>query len=1349
MTSELRKIARRTWRYFEQFVVESQHFLPPDNVQQTPHAIVAPRTSPTNVGVYLLSVISARHFGWITFEETITRIEQTIATVEKLEKYRGHLLNWYHTDTLKPLGQRYVSAVDSGNFAGHLVAVSAACRLWAEAPTAHIQGNLDGMGDVAGILGEILKELPDDRKGLRPLRKRLEERIIGFQGALRAVKREHEFAPVRIVNLVGLARDIHKLAVSLDHEVKSNRSGEVVRWAESLVNVCDGHAADSAFDLSNADALRKRLVDLRNRTRAIAFAMDFSFLYRPERRLLSIGFRVETGELDAACYDLLASEARLTSLFAIAKGDLPTEHWYRLGRHVVPVGSRGALVSWSGSMFEYLMPPLVMQERQGGILNQTNNLIVIEQMNYARSLGIPWGISEAAFNARDHHQKYQYSNFGVPTLGLKRGLGQNTVIAPYASILASQYQPEAAVANLNRLRGLGALGMYGFHDAVDFTPARVPEGKKCAVVYNYYAHHHGMSIAAIANVAFNGRLRELFHADPVIEAAELLLQEKAPRDIPLMAAKHETAVTANIQGDLLRPEIRRVDDPASKERELVLLSNGHYSMMLTATGSGYARWNGLSVTRWQPDPTEDRWGSYIFLRDTASDEWWSTTSEPRSVANEIVRVSFSDDKAEFVKIVGELTSEVEVLVATGHDAEGRRLTLTNSGKEDRTIEVTSYLEPVLAADAVDIGHPVYARMFVKTELGRKSDVLYAERNKKDDNEPDMVVAHLLVDNSEENGTTEFETDRRTFIGRGRSLTDAAAFDPGNRLSGTAGFTMDACLSLRRTVRVPAGSKVSVVFWTIAAPSREEADRAIDRYRQPEAFAQELPQAWTRTQVQLRRAGVNSRETAIFQGLARYLVYPDMHLRADRESVTAGLQSQAALWVVSISGDAPIFTLRVNEDLDTEIVKEALKAQAYLHSRAIYADLVILNERSDAGAEDLQHAIEKLCDVARNAAHGDGMPQNIYVLRQDLIEPSTYQAIVATSRAVFNAREGGLIEQIKQAPQRFASALPTGQWGDTTLIPRMPKPAVLLDTTSENGDLEFWNGYGGFADGGREYVVRLAGGQSTPQPWINVISNEHFGFHVAAEGAAFTWSRNSRDYQLTTWTNDMVVNRPGEAFYLADLEKRRCHGTLCRLVASAHGPLRSPSWSRLFGIHDNPGRDRSRGGPYSSPRRSRSSLCAFVSATTATAAASFASMAMPSGFWGPTRQGRSPSSFRPTKATSAPSSRRTRSASTMQDAFPYSLPAKRRSACLVAGASSSAAMEQSSSQRPSSRPRHCPIRWNWTATPAAALSFDVTVAAGEQRDICFYMADTASHEEARSLLTEIRHVGVRDDPVGEP
>jgi cyclic beta-1,2-glucan synthetase len=1141
VTIELRKIARRTWRFYETFVTAGDNYLPPDNFQERPEPIVAHRTSPTNIGVYLLSVVSARHFGWISFEQTIERLEQTISTVERMDKYRGHLYNWYHTDTLKTLGPRYISAVDSGNLAGHLIAISSACREWAEAPSAHLQGNLDGIGDVGGILLEVLKDLPDDRKTVRPLRRRLEERIVGFNNALSAVKREHEFASIRIINLAVLARDIQKLAANLHHELRSDQSAEVIRWTESLVGICEAHIADTAFDLSNIDPLRQRLTLLRDRARDIAFSMDFGFLFRPERRLLSIGYRVDGRELDEACYDLLASECRLTSLFAIAKGDLPTEHWYRLGRQVVPIGARAALISWSGSMFEYLMPPLVMQERQGGILNQTNNLVVQEQMNHGRRLNIPWGISEAAFNARDHEMSYQYTNFGVPTLGLKRGLGQNAVIAPYASILASQYFPEAAVENLERLRKLGALGAYGFHDAVDFTPTRVPDGKTCAVVYNYYAHHHGMSIAAIANVAFNGRLRELFHADPVIEAAELLLQEKAPREIPVMSAKYEPQTPGKGQADLLRPEIRTVTDPATKDRAVAFLSNGHYSVMLTATGSGYSRWNGQAVSRWKADPTEDRTGTFIFLRDMSNGQWWSATASPRRAEDEKSKVIFGDDKAEFFKTVGDISTQVECIVATEHDAEGRRLTILNTGPEDRFIEVTSYMEPVLAQDDADNAHPLFSRMFIRTEFGRRRDVIRAERNKRSPGDADMCVAHLVVDNAGPGRPTEFETDRRRFLGRGRSLAEAAAFDPGATLSGTDGFTLDPILSLRRLVRVPSGKKVSVIFWTIAAPNREKIDQAIERYRHPDAFSHELIHAWTRAQVELRHIGITSQQAAAFQHLGRYLVYPDTHLRVDPATVRSGLTTQSALWPLAISGDYPIFALRINDDMDTDIASEAMSALEYLRRRGVVADLAIVNERATSYAQDMQHALDQMAENLRHRLpDGSGGKPHVFVVRHDLMEDSASQALLAAARVVLHARNGKVVDQINRTVSLFATPrTPDGSEAEWPgLLPAIPAAPSAVSPAIDGTDLDFWNGFGGFAKDGKEYVVRLAGHQATPQPWINVISNEEFGFHVSAEGSGFTWSQNSRDYQLTPWTNDPVVNRPGEAFYVADLDTGR-------------------------------------------------------------------------------------------------------------------------------------------------------------------------------------------------------------------
>lgn len=1153
----LRTVARRTWHYFETFVTAEHHNLPPDNFQESPAPVVAPRTSPTNIGVYLLSVVSARDFGWISLSDAITRIDATMTTIESMPRDRGHLFNWYDTTTLKPLYPLYISAVDSGNLAGHLVAVAAACAEWAEAPSVHLQGDFEGILDTVTILDESLEELPDDRRQLRPLRQRLADRLDGMRRAVLSIKAQPEMASIRTINLAVLAGEIRKLAVAIHTEAASTRSDVIADWAARLEATCEAHVHDAHSDDNAVEALRAKLLALRERTRRFAFEMDFSFLMRQERKLLSIGYRVEEHQLDESCYDLLASEARLTSLFAIAKGDLPTEHWFRLGRPIVEIGFQGALMSWSGSMFEYLMPPLVMKEPQGSILNQTSKLIIKRQMQYARSKNVPWGISEAAYNARDRELTYQYTNFGVPGLGLKRGLGQNTVIAPYATILAAQFTPRESVQNLARLRAIGALGRHGYYDAVDFTPQRVPEGTDHAVVLNYMAHHSGMSIAAVADAIFEGRLRDRFHSDPVIESAELLLQERAPRDIPTATVRTEADERSKDETETESPDMRIVLDPLKALRSTSVMSNGRYSVMVTATGSGYSRWGELAVTRWQPDPTEDRLGSYIFLRDAGTGDWWSTTAEPKRATDERVQTLFSDDKASFVKSVGSLRSEVECIVISEGNGEGRRVTLYNDGATDRHIEVTSFAELVLGSEASDYAHPAFSKMFVETEIAANKGAIFATRRKRETDEPDVTMVHFVTDPSGPARDAEAETDRRAFIGRGRTITEAAAFDPGAKLGGHSGFTLDPIASLRRQVRVPANKKISLTFWTIVGANRAELDEAIARLDHPESFARQAMLAWTRSQVQTRHLGLSLTDAANVQKLARYLIYPDPFLRLPPESIASGLGKQSNLWPTSISGDFPIFLVRIGDVADLEIVAQALRFQEYMRARGMMIDFVVVNEQASSYVQDLQRAVETLCENSRLRGKELGPRQHIFAVRRDLMDEVTYKTLLAAARIVLHTRNGTIFDQIERAEAAALQARDILQPGGA-MAPREPSlPAPisaqalaaqsLIESSADGSGLSLWNGYGGFDGDGRHYVTRLAGRRTTPQPWINVVSNASFGFHVSAEGAAFTWSRNSRDYQLTPWSNDPVSNRPGEGIYVYDHASGKAFSPLAAMV----------------------------------------------------------------------------------------------------------------------------------------------------------------------------------------------------------
>lgn len=1147
----LRHIARRTWHYYQTFVTQEHNHLPPDNFQEDPEPVVAKRTSPTNIGVYLLSTVAARDFGWLGFQEAIDRIEKTLATLGKIEKHQGHLYNWYETDTLRPLQPLYISTVDSGNLAGHLVTLSAALKQWAESPAVHIQGNISGLLDICNILQEDLRAADDSRQNLKPLFTCIFDHITALRKQVMEASQTSQNANHQISRILTRAGDIARFAGKLGQELGTPQSEQIVQWAQQLLNTAETHAHDLNHE-HDFNTLREKLDFLAESARGLAFDMKFDFLERKERRLLSIGYRVEAGELDEGCYDLLASEARLSSLFAIAKGDVKVEHWFQLGRPLVPVGWHGALLSWSGSMFEYLMPPLVMRESPGSLLEQTNRLIIRRQIDYAQKRDLPWGISEAAFNARDPWMNYQYSNFGVPSLGLQRGLSRNAVIAPYASLLAAQYMPKEAVKNLRKLAQLGALGRYGYHDSVDFTPSRLPQGARHAVIRNYYAHHHGMSILAVNNVVFEGRMRERFHSDPVIEAVELLLQEKAPQEIPVLHAKAANPMRSDT-GGFEAAAVRSIKTPLASPRATLLMAAGAYQMMLTASGSGYSRWNGFDVTRFQPDGAEDQQGTFLFLRDAASGRWWSATGEPTRVMQEEAHTAFTAEKAEFYKVVDGIQSTVECIAASQGEGEGRRIRLVNTTGTDKIIEVTSYGELALARSDDAAAHPVFSQMFVETEIADKGATIFASRRKRAPQDADIHIAHFVTDSSGAICKAEAETGRRQFIGRGRSIRRPAAFDRDAYFEGTQGCVMDPVMAIRCRVRVPAHKQAELVFWTLAADRREKLADQIAWYRQPNTFTREFSAAWTRTQVTRYQLGLRPQEASDCQAYAGYLIYPERPWLAP-ETIAETLGSQADLWPMAISGDYPLFVLRIDNENHIAILQGLLRAHEYWRRCGLIADIVILNERGFSYAQDTQRAIEWVCEgYCNRSVDGAGKP-HIFIIRKDTISQASFNTLLGAARIVLHAGNGTLAEQLQRMEtidtaerenRNSTKGKKTGKASSQTMDTDDNPQATaigLVGTRHGDGatisghDLNYWNGYGGFAKDG-SYVVRLSGANCTPHPWINVISNHSFGIHVSAEGAAFSWADNSRDYQLTPWSNDPVSNRPGEALYIVDRDSK--------------------------------------------------------------------------------------------------------------------------------------------------------------------------------------------------------------------
>ncbi|MFN0218250.1 MAG: GH36-type glycosyl hydrolase domain-containing protein [Hyphomicrobium sp.] len=1103
--TELRLIARRTWRFFEDFVGEDDHDLPPDNFQEEPRPVVAHRTSPTNIGLYLLSTVSAREFGWISTVEAADRLERTLRTLGKLERFNGHYLNWYDTRALTALEPRYVSSVDSGNLAGHLLAVAAACRRWTFEDDAVIARS--GLEDALLLLEREVAALPS--------------RDESCEAALLALRALASRGNVRL-DWSSISDIAVNLEAYLEHSVNNPA---IAVCARAVAATARSHGAVAELD-HGVSRLERRLSAIADAADYTAMAMDFTFLIEPNRELLSIGYAVDAGRLDESCYDLLASEARLASLIAIAKGDLPTRHWFRLGRTILPVHGDAVLSSWSGSMFEYMMPELVTATPNESLLGATMRAAVRQHVRHGLQNGTPWGVSESAYNARDLEFTYQYSAFGVPELGLKRGLGDSHVIAPYATALASLVDPNKAAENYGHLHAIGGSGPYGFYESIDFTPARVAESHKREIIKAYMAHHQGMTVVALANAVLDNVIARTFHQNPMIEAVELLLQERPPRLTP-KPARRATLVRVRPEDDELSfGAVRRISLDAARPTDCHFLSNGRLSAVMTASGAGQLRWNGLAITRWQADPTLENLGSFLYLRDRQTGHTWSSAAQPVVAQPDAYEAAFSEDRIQISRRDVQLNTTLDVIISPIDDAICRRLTIVNTSNKQRSIDVTSYEELVLGSAAADAAHPAFSKLFVETSFDEAQGFLTARRRRRGPSDPEILAAAFVSCDVEQKGVVEVETDRAKFIGRSRTLASPISILNGRPLSGTVGAVLDPIFALRQNVIVPPGATVRLAFWTVVADHTEKLMDEIEKHRDRFAYGRCATLAWTHGLVELRHLGVAADEALLFQRIAGCITFNDRALRASEQLQRRGAMGHGPIWKEGISGDLPIAVAFIDEVADIGLIRQLLHAYEYWRSKGLEIDLVIVNDRMTSYQQELQIALESLCQTVstRHRLGRDNSKGSVYLLRGDLLEHTTRAALPAVARAVFHAKRGSLAEQVDRV-------------GVMPAVPAAPpRRSIQAEAPPQSGklqSLEFFNGYGGFSEDGREYVITLDGAAATPAPWMNVIANPTFGFMISAEGGGYTWSLNSRERQITPWSNDPVTNRPGEVFYIRD------------------------------------------------------------------------------------------------------------------------------------------------------------------------------------------------------------------------
>jgi cellobiose phosphorylase len=1167
----LHKLARKTWTYFETFVGEKDNWLPPDNYQEEPVARIAHRTSPTNMGLSLLAGLSAYDFRYITASQFLERCSNTLHTMQRMERYRGHFYNWYDTISLQPLRPAHISTVDSGNLAGHLLTLKQGLSAMPHEKV--VPANLfDGLLDTVRVFAEkipdniyatqLKKEIEEigatNPRELMTIRFLLDKLQVSCNKMGLHIKPDSgdgsnewlqklsvlvqsnsnnlaTFLPWVLISvpekfssalsLIPVAPSFYELArieeyllPKISNFYKEENTKEEEEWLDQFrIHIIQGSQKAKEFILIIQDLIQEctKLAE-----------MDYDFLYDRSQRLLSIGYDMDEQKKDNGYYDLLASEARLTTFVAIAQGKLPQESWFALGRQVTNSGTRPLLLSWSGSMFEYLMPLLVMPTYENTLLDETTKGIVEKQIEYGKKRGVPWGISESGYNLVDANLNYQYRAFGVPGTGFKRGLGDDLVIAPYATEMALMVNPAEACKNLQLLQKEGFEGEYGFYEAIDYTSSRLPRRQQNVVVRSYMVHHKGMGFLSLAYCLCNQPMQKRFEAEVRFKATLLLLQERVPRITTLYSpAVHLTDSGLVSETDT---SMRVITTPHTPVPEVQLLSNGRYHVMVTNAGGGYSRWRDIAVTRWREDSTCDNWGIFCFIRDLETNVSWSAAYQPTLRPGENYEAFFSQGRAEFRRRDFSLETHTEVVVSPEDDVELRRVHITNRSRKKKVIEITSYAEVVLAPDMADAQHPAFGNLFVQTEINPQRQVILCTRRPRSSDVQMPWMFHLMKVHDVEVIHVSYETDRAKFIGRGNTIHQPQSIEESQPLSGTAGFVLDPVVAIQYRIIIEPQQSATVDMLIGIGESREICEAMVEKYQDRHMSNRILELAWTHSQVILRQIDAMEKEAQLYGRLAGSVIFVNQSLRTDPAIILKNNRGQSGLWSYAISGDLPIVLLQIEDSANIELAKQMIQAHAYWRLKGLTVDLVIWNEDHGGYRQTLQNQLLGLIASGISANVKD-QPGGVFVRSADQISNEDRILFQTVARIVISDSNGTLEEQVNRRTKLRG------------LIPYFSPTkfhSSVITAVEPPKDLLFFNGTGGFSKDGKEYVITTTPLKRTPAPWVNVLANRSFGSVISESGQSYTWMENAHEFRLTPWQNDPVSDQAGEAWYLRDEESGR-------------------------------------------------------------------------------------------------------------------------------------------------------------------------------------------------------------------
>ncbi len=995
-----REIAKKTWLYFKENIVEKTNYLPPDNYQEDRIPKVVMRTSSTNIGLGMLATISSYDLGFESLEDTIELLGKMINTVCGLQKWNGHLYNWYNLETLEPLVPRFVSSVDSGNFVGYLYVV--------------------------------------------------------------------------LQFLENVSREDSNILIQQVREIIHNT--------------------------------------------------DFSKLFDYKNNLFSVGFDIEENKLVDSYYDLLASEARQASLVAIAKKDIDVKNWYNLSRTLTVLNKYKGLISWSGTAFEYLMPNINIPKYPGSLLDESCKFMIMSQKEYAKKLGIPWGISESAFNLKDLNNNYQYKAFGIPWLGLKRGLADEMVISSYGSILAITEEPKEVLENLKKLEKQGMYGQYGFYEAIDFTPNRISKNKKYDVVKTYMAHHQALILLSINNLFNNNILQKRFMQNPEMQAVNILLEERMPENVIITKEKKEKVEKIKYTNYDFYSEKTFTKINNSIER-YNLIANKDYSIVMDSKGNGYSKYKNIIINRFKPTSDVEQ-GIYFYVKNIKNKRIWTNGYNSVSEKPDKYSVTFAPDRTKITRLDGNIETTTKVTVSPNDSVELRRIEIKNLGNTDETLEISSFMEPVLSEKEQDYAHPAFNNLFLSYEFIPETNTILVKRKKRSENQKEMFMAVNLYSQDSSIGELEFEVSKERFNGR-NNFGIPNLVQNSKPLSKKIELTTDSIIAMRKTINVKAKDTVKLDLIICVSENKDYALNTIKEYMNSDNNKRIFELSRARVEAENRYLGLAGKDISLYQRLLTHILGENMDSQVSFQNE---LYPISELWKFGISGDLPIIFAKIKNVNDIDVISELIKAYEYFKTKNLEIDLVILNEEKDKYDSYVKDAIIDTI-LNRNLAYMLNTKGGIYVLNN--IKEEDKELISVYSKLIIDAKNGNLNLQLNDIEDAIPKVIQSDISEKIELNLENKKENLLL-----NNSLKYYNDYGGFSQDGKEYLIRVNKDENTPMPWSHIMANERFGTIVTDAMGGYTWYKNSRLNRITAWSNNPILDVPSEVVYIKDDETKK-------------------------------------------------------------------------------------------------------------------------------------------------------------------------------------------------------------------